>query len=50
MKILFMGTPEFAVASLKALVEAGQRLLRSARLHGAVELAPVSPASRFGLQ
>lgn len=26
MRILFMGTPEFAVASLKALVEAGHEI------------------------
>lgn len=39
MKIIFMGTPEFAVASLKALLEAGKQIV-------AVVTAPDKPAGR----
>ena len=39
MRIVFMGTPEFAVPSLRALVEAGYRVV-------AVVTAPDKPAGR----
>ncbi|MGK6352784.1 methionyl-tRNA formyltransferase [Parapedobacter sp. DT-150] len=39
MRIVFMGTPEFAVASLKALLEAGEQVV-------AVVTAPDKPAGR----
>ncbi len=39
MKIVFMGTPDFAVASLKALVESGKEVV-------AVITAPDKPSGR----
>ena len=39
MRIVFMGTPEFAVASLKALLAAGEQVI-------AVVTAPDRPAGR----
>jgi methionyl-tRNA formyltransferase len=41
MRIIFMGTPDFAVASLKALLEAGHQII-------AVVTAPDTPAGRKG--
>ena len=39
MRIIFMGTPEFAVASLEALVDAGNEVV-------AVVTSPDKPAGR----
>ena len=39
MRIIFMGTPDFAVASLKALIEAGEEVV-------AVVTGPDKPAGR----
>ena len=36
MKIVFMGTPDFAVPSLKALLEAGHKIQEYARVSGKI--------------